>query len=383
MNKFNFTKAAIIKLPIPKKGRQTFHDIIEKGLVLIITSTGTQSFYLRKRVLGKDERIFIGHFPNITIDQARKYALHHKSNIAHGKNPNDEKKKINQEITFGEMFTQFMERYSKKHKKSWGCDEREVNKFLSHWFNKKASSISKHEIQRLQEKIRDENGLYQSNRLFERIRAIYNKNIEWGWEGNNPTKGIKKYKEKSRDRFIQPDELPRFFQALHEEENLTAKDYIWISLLTGARKTNVLSMKWEDISFARKEWCIPDTKNGEAVTIALTEKAIEILDERRRLATEIYVFSSNIGSKGYFQDPKKAWRRILLRAGIEDLRLHDLRRTLGSYQATTGSSLAIIGKSLGHKTSKATEIYARMNLDPVRESVERATNAMLAFINNE
>jgi hypothetical protein len=103
-------------------------------------------------------------------------------------------------------------------------DEREVNKFLSHWFNRKASSISKHEIQRIQEKIRDENGLYQSNRLFERIRAIYNKNIEWGWEGINPTTGIKKYKEKSMDRFIQPDELPRFFKALEEEENLTARD---------------------------------------------------------------------------------------------------------------------------------------------------------------
>jgi integrase len=142
-------------------------------------------------------------------------------------------------------------------------------------------------------------------------------------------------------------------------------------------------MKWDDISFARREWRIPDTKNGETVTVALTEKAMEILDERRKITNGIYVFPSEVGSKGYFQDPKRAWRHILSSSGIEDLRLHDLRRTLGSYQATTGSSLAIIGKSLGHKTSKATEIYARMNLDLVRESVERATNAMLALINNE
>lgn len=82
----------------------------------------------------------------------------------------------------------------------------------------------------------------------------------------------------------------------------------------------------------------------------------------------------------YFKDLKKAWTRILKRAGIEDLTLHDLRRTLGSYQAITAASLAIIGKSLGHKTSKATEIYARMNLDPVGASVEKATSAMLAFV---
>jgi integrase len=194
-----------------------------------------------------------------------------------------------------------------------------------------------------------ENGLYQSNRLLERIRAIYNKSIEWGWDGKNPTNGIKKYKEKSRDRFIQPDELPRFFQALQEERNATARDYIWISLLTGARKGNVLSMRWKDVNLFSREWRIPETKNGEHVVIALSEKAIAILSERQKIATGIYVFPSDRVDDLHFKDPKKAWAKILKIAGIEDLRLHDLRRTLGSYQAITGASMAIIGKSLGHK----------------------------------
>ena len=77
-------------------------------------------------------------------------------------------------------------------------------------------------------------------------------------------------------------------------------------------------------------------------------------------------------------EPKKGWKRILERAGIEDLRIHDLRRTLGSWQAKTGASLAIIGKSLNHKNQSTTAIYARLDLDPVRNSVNTATSAMLA-----
>lgn len=325
------------------------------------------------------------------------------------------------------MFNQFMERYSKKFKRSWKYDEREVNKFLPHWFNKKASQISKQEIQCLHETIYNENGLYQANRLLERIRAIYNKSIEWGWEGANPTLGIKKFKEKSRDRFLQADELPCLFQALAEEENVVARDYILISLLTGARKSNVLSMCWNEINFVNKTWRIPETKNGDSLTVPLMEQAVEILQERKRLNKDVagnsnlFVFPGN-GKEGHLADPKKAWNRICLNAtiklwkldntlatlieatkikegssinqihkeiiqlakkqkielptGLMDIRIHDLRRTLGSWQAATGATTAIIGKSLGHKSQQATAIYERLNIDPIRASVERATDAM-------
>ncbi|MBN8532128.1 MAG: site-specific integrase [Alphaproteobacteria bacterium] len=279
------------------------------------------------------------------------------------------------------MFQEFMERYSKKQKKSWHYDEREVNKFLSHWFQRKASSIARHEVQALHEKIHDENGLYQANRLLERIRAIYNKAIEWEWQGSNPTIGIKKFKEKSRDRFMKRDELPRFFEALSKEENETAKDYILVSLLTGARKSNVLAMRWREINFTTKEWRIPDTKNGEAHTVPLSDRLIEILKARHDAKSGEYVFPGS-GKNGHLADPKKAWKRVLDRAGITDLRIHDLRRTLGSWQAATGATTAIIGKVLGHKSPLATKIYERLDLDPVRAAVEMAQDAMFATIRN-
>lgn len=110
----------------------------------------------------------------------------------------------------------------------------------------------------------------------------------------------------------------------------------------------------------------------------LIPQAIAILEKRYNSRANDWVFPSPSSKSGHIEEPKKAWKRILNRAGIKDLRIHDLLRTLGSWQAATGANSYIIGKSLGHKTQQATAIYARLNLDPVRASVERAAEAMLA-----
>jgi len=173
---------------------------------------------------------------------------------------------------------------------------------------------------------------------------------------------------------MQSDELPKFFKALSEEENTTARDYIFISLFTGARRSNVLAMHWDDVNLERATWTIPETKTGESHTIPLMPEVIEIL-KKRRLNFNPWVFPSNSKS-GHLEDPKKAWKRILEKAGIKDLRIHDLRRSLGSWQAATGANLSIIGKTLAHKNVTTTSIYARLNIDPVRESMAKATEAM-------
>ena len=377
MKQFIFTKQSIQQLPRPATGMATYRDCKEKGLSLWITAAGAVTFFVRKRIDGRDERVKLGTFPEMTVEQARKAALQTKAAIAGGANPNLEKNQLRQEITFAELFGEYMERYSKPHKKSWKFDEREVNKFLSHWFNRKISTISKQEIAKLHDKLSQENGLYQANRVLERIRAIFNKAIEWGWQGTNPSLGIKKFREKQRDRFLQSDELLRFHTALAQEKNETARDYILMSLLTGARKSNVLAMQWDEINWQRAEWRISETKNGDPVTIPLLPAAIDILEHRRKGTNSVWIFASD-RTNGHFADPKKAWQRLLKASGIEDLRIHDIRRTLGSYQAITGASLPIIGKSLGHKSQQATAIYSRLNLDPVRESIARATQVIFA-----
>lgn len=429
----NFTKQALNSIPVPKSRREYYRDTKERGLALYITPKGVITFFVRKRVNGKDDRIVLGRFPEMSVENARKLALKAKSDVAQGIDPAQEKRQLKAEITFGELFSEYMERYSKRHKRSWKYDEREVNKFLSHWFNRKISSITTTEIQKLHIRIGEGSGKYQANRLLERIRAIFNRAIEWGWKGTNPALGIRKFREKARDRFLQPDELPVFFQSLEHEPNEIARDYIYLSLYTGARKANVLSMRWQDINLERAEWRIEDTKNGESLTVHLPKPALDIIIRRKSVTTSPYVFPGE-GLSGHLQDPKKPWKRILARAavyqlislvaqrsnwsndkvkaarvkaesslqkafaeyqllaeklkidtnnvGLPDLRIHDLRRSLGSWQAASGASSYIIGKSLGHKSQQATAIYARLNLDPVRASVDAAVDAMILNARN-
>jgi integrase len=135
-------------------------------------------------------------------------------------------------------------------------------------------------------------------------------------------------------------------------------------------------MRWQDLDLAGATWRIPHTKNGEPQLVPLVSEALEVL--RARKPQDVgYVFPAPSKS-GHMTPPKKRWRDLLARAEITDLRVHDLRRSLGSWQAIGGASLAIIGKSLGHKSASATMIYARLSLDPVRASVAAATSAMLA-----
>ena len=98
----------------------------------------------------------------------------------------------------------------------------------------------------------------------------------------NPATGIRKFKEKARDRFLQPHEMPVFFEALDNEPNIIARDYILLSLLTGARKANVMAMRWEEIDFDRTQWRIPETKNGEPLIVPLSQQAVSILTTRKK-----------------------------------------------------------------------------------------------------
>jgi integrase len=134
-------------------------------------------------------------------------------------------------------------------------------------------------------------------------------------------------------------------------------------------------MRWEDVSVDRGEWRLKTTKNGAPQTVTLSPQVVEILRDRMSLELTGFVFPGR-GKTGHLAEPKKGWQRILSSAGLGDLRIHDLRRTLGSWQAKQGASLAIIGKSLNHKNQNTTAIYARLDLDPVRESVNGANTAM-------
>lgn len=379
-NKISFTKAAIDALIIPAAGqRTTYHDTKTAGLQLRVTSSGVKTFSVYRRIKGgQPERVTLGRYPDLTIEQARRKAAEINATIAGGGNPADAARAAKQEMTLDDLLKEYLTRCAAFNRRP---DKPEANYrlYLSVWGKRKLSTIKHEEVDRLHKKIGREIGVVTANIALKLLHVMFNKAInEWRiWSGENPAHGIKKFPEQSRDRFLQADELPRFFQAVAEEPNEIIRDYVLISLLTGARRTNVLEMRWQDVNFDRAEWRIGMTKNGTPQTVTLSPEALVVLRNRKPLEEAVFVFPG-IGKLGYLAEPKKGWVRILERAGIADLRLHDLRRTLGSWQAKTGASLAIIGKSLNHKNQSTTAIYARLDLDPVRQSVNTATSAMMA-----
>ena len=231
--------------------------------------------------------------------------------------------------------------------------------------------------------LKDRISLYTANRTLGMVKHMYNKAIEWGYPSRhgNPAVGIKMFREKSRDRFIEPEELTRFFAALKEEPNEIFKNYVLLSLYIGQRRQNMLSMRWSNVDLNLGFVFFPDSKNGDPQRIPLITQAADILKDMRQYATDDWVFSSHGKSKsGHMEDLHRPWYALLKRSGIENLRVHDLRRTFGSYQAITGASLHIIGKALGDKTSAATKVYARLTMDPVRDSIQRGADKMLEFV---
>lgn len=377
MSKFNFTKAAIENLPVPDKGWSYHYDQKVQGLGIGIGSTGKKSFILYRKIHGKPERITLGRYPDLTIEQARGKASEINTDIANGLNPSEVKRGRQAELTFAELFAEYLERHSKPNKKTWTEDESQFRTYLAKPLGKmKLSSIDRSSIATIHSNITKAGHATTANRVKALVSSIFGWAISAGRWQTNPATGIRLNKEQSRDRFLQGDELPRFFQALADEQNDTMRDYFLLSLLTGARRANVLSMKWSDVTLDRAEWRIKETKNGTPQTVTLSPEAVVLLNNRKPIESAIYVFPGT-GKSGHLVEPKKGWKRILERAGIDDLRIHDLRRTLGSWQAKTGASMAIIGKSLNHKNHNTTAIYARLDLDPVRASVEKATNAML------
>ena len=318
------------------------------------------------------------------MEAARKQAAMASGKIASGIDPAEAKRQARTAMTFKALFDHYIEHHAKPHKKTWQEDEAQFERYLKPWRNRRLIDIRKSDVQALHGKIGRLNGPYAANRLRSLIRKMFAVAADLGFDKPNPAAGVKKFREQSRQRFLQADELPRFFAALEQEPNQTIRDYFMVLLLVGQRRTNTLSMRWEQVHLDRGTWEIPDTKSGEPVTAYLPPRAVEILTRRKaenedpanERASE-WVFPGHVRGE-HLKDPTKNWKAICQRAKLENLRPHDLRRTLGSWQAATGASLPIIGKSLGHRSQSATAVYARLNLDPVRQAVDLATTAILA-----
>jgi integrase len=392
--RFNFTKRAIESVELPERRYITYNDTAVRGLQLQAFASGVKTFVLYRRIAGRPERIKIGAFPDLTVEQARGEAQRLNGVIAQGQNPAQEKRTLSAEMTFGEFFEEkYLNEYAKKRKRTWKSDEDTNRLYLSSLQHRKLSSITRADIVKIHNEIgkkteRKPNGApYAANRTVALLSVIFNVARDYGLTGENPASKIKRFDEEERERFLDEDELPRFLKSLSREDDETMRDYFLAALLTGARsRQNVQAMRWDEINWTRGVWMISTekSKKKKSMEIVLVPLMLALLQHRQAQpdADPEWVFPGRKGrtTKGHLVETKTAWARILERAGIKKCRIHDLRRTHGSWQAMLGSSLPIIGKSLGHESIQSTKVYARLNSSPVRDSVERATNAMFAGV---
>ncbi len=375
--RLKFTKAGLLKLPVPSVGRVYHYDAGQPGLTCCVSTAGSRTFYVYKWVSGRPERIRLGTFPDLSVENARDLAKSIVGDIAMGKDPMQEKRRAREVPTLREAFQVWLDTYAKEHRKTWRKDESRFNQHLRRFHGRRLNTIRTAEVALWHNETKQRHGLYQANRCFELLRTVYNRAKSLlKYSGPTPCEGLRKFREQSRDRFLSADELPRFFAALAQEPSIVLQGFFLLALLTGARKGNLETMRWVDIDWNLRQWRIPETKAGLPVVIPLVSLAIETLRNLREISNgSEWVFP---GRSGPIRNVALPWARLLKRAGLENLRLHDFRRSLGSWQAIRGSSLPVIGRSLGHISLSATSVYARLSNDPVRESVERATTAMLA-----
>ena len=219
-------------------------------------------------------------FQIFSVEQARNKALEIASLIAKGESPYDERKAKKTELTLGESFEAYLNGHVKQHCVAVKNIEGDFRRYLSDWNDRKLSSITKAEVQNKMNKVGEENGKTAANHMLTYARAA----INWCIKNElincaNPWVGIKKYRTQARERFLSRTELLSFFSALKEFPNDTGmRDYLYISLFTGARRSNVLSMRWQDVDLDLGIWRIPRTKSGDSHTLPLPSMALAILD---------------------------------------------------------------------------------------------------------
>lgn len=291
-------------------------------------------------------------------------------------------KVITRRMTLRELMDLWLESYAKLHCKQWKGFESEFRLYLSSIADMDIHHLKRSDVMSLQANLHKEVGKHAANAATTLLSMLYNKALEWElFDGRSPASNIRKFRVKSRDRFLQPEELAPWFAAVNSLRSENTRDLLLMLLYTGARRTNVSEMKWDDISETFKVWRIEETKNGESQIIPLIQPAMEII-ERRRGCHPIWVFPKQDGS-GPVKSLSQAWLYVLERADLENLRIHDLRRSMGSWQAINGVSMPIIGRTLNHKSASSTMIYARLHLDPVRSAMEDAVNAMFEAAGRE
>ena len=342
-----------------------------KGFGVRIYPTGKKSFVLSYRMNRRKHIVVIGRYGVFTLEQARKKAIKTLAEIQDGNNPSTQRRNAqrNTFINFAEIY---IERHAKLRKKTWREDERRIERHvLPVWKGLSLEGITKQDVADLHHNI-GKTRPHEANRVLALISKIFNVAVDLGYLPEthaNPAYKIEPFEELSRDRFVTKTELPKLTKAIDNAENYYSAKLIWLYLLTGARKTELMQAKWSDLDLKERVLTIPKTKSKRPHYVQLSQPAVDLLEELPEQDGNPYLFPGRKPG-AHLTDVRRTWNKIKAEAGLQDVRGHDLRRTVGSWLAQSGSSLHLIGTALNHSNQKTTKTYARFQRENLQQAMD-------------
>ena len=351
------------------------------GLCLRVTGKGSKSWYWDRKVGRRHEKVRIAGFNEITLKKARQLAAQLNGELASGANPADRKRAFRSEMTFDELWKEYLRRHAKPNKRSWRNDEKQYKKHIKPVLgSQRLSEITRVGVTRLHTQIAAKTnragGPIAANRVLGLVSSMFGWAISQGFgDINNPCLGVRRSREIPRTRYLDAAEMRSFLGALSRSQNNEFADVVRLLLFTGQRKGNVLGMRWNDLDMRHKTWTIPadQAKAGRIIVVPLVPAVMEILWRQGGQQAGGTVFRLTANQFRWL------WDRLLESAGfVQRLRPHDLRRTLATWALEHGGRLEVVGAMLGHAPQGITAtVYAKVSTDSVRRAFEWTTQAML------
>ena len=351
----------------------TLWDSELKGFGVRLQRGGAKSYVLHYRVgAGRGaplRKLTIGrHGSPWTPETARHEARRQLGRVENGADPVAEKIARKEAPTMAELTKRFLAEHAEAKRKVSTADEyrRLLDKVIVPALgDRKVADVARADITKLHHANRA--APYQANRLLAILSKMFNLAERWGLrpDGSNPCRHVEKFAERKRERMLSRVELGRLGDALASFNfSPYAAAAVKLLVFTGARLGEVLGLRWDWIDFDRGEARLPDSKTG-AKTLHLPPPAIAVLAELPRLDGNPYVIAGQKEGAALV-NLEKPWRAIRKAAGLDDVRLHDLRHAFASVAASSGMGLPIIGKMLGHSQPATTARYAHLESDPVK-----------------